>query len=219
MIWTLLLAHFLGDFPFQNNWMARCKWNVRVLSLHVSIHFVLMLLLVGASRNFLWPYLLLITLVHMGQDRLKIYLTDLWPKRLVLLFWLDQFFHFAVIWGIVTWVQTNQTPIITPRNSNWTIIGIAYLVVTYVWYICERVMHHADPEYLKNVEQTKLARMFTRSGLISFFFLIRGWVLPNTAFMLSWPYPESTYRKRALITDLSVSLIAFIFLFLTLGLG
>ena len=219
MLWTLLLAHFLGDFPLQNNWMARCKWIIRVLSLHVSIHFILMLLLVGQSRITLWPYLLLLTLVHMGQDRLKIYLTDLWPNRMVVLFYLDQLFHSAAIWGLVRWLQINQPQLIVEQNSTWAIIAIAYLVVTYVWYICERVMNHADPEYLKNVEQTKLSRMLSRSGMVSLFFLIRGWVLPNTALLLSWPYPDSIYRVRALTTDLTVSITAFIFLFLTLGLG
>jgi len=215
----LLLAHFLADFPLQTNWMVERKSNFWVLTLHVSIHFVLMFFLVGQSRNEIWPYLLVITLIHWGQDRLKLLLTDLWPQRMVQLFFMDQIFHYAAIWALITWLQAAQLHLGIIQNATWAIIGIAYLVVTYAWYICERVIAHTNVEYLKIVEETKITRMLARGGLVSLFFFVRGWALPNVAILPSWPYPESVYRKRALTTDLTVSFVVIGFLLITLGLG
>lgn len=219
MLWMLLLAHFLGDFPLQPDWMVRRKSNVWVLLLHVSIHFVLMLLLVGKVRLLILPHLLLLNAVHMAQDRLKKSLTDFWPGRMVGLFFVDQLLHCLAIWGLVTWVQSGVDIMIIEQNPVLAIIAIAYLVVTYTWYISERVINHADREYLTFIEETKVSRMLARSGIISIFFIVHAWAGSKLALLLTWPYPESIYRKRAIISDLSISIIVIIFLVGTLGLG
>jgi len=126
MIWALLLAHFLGDFPLQPDWMVRRKGNLWVLSLHVSVHFVLMVLLVGQNRNLIWSNLLLLALVHLVQDHLKIVLTDRWPGSTVPLFFLDQLLHYLAIWGFVVWIQTLSQDISLPWSPTWAIISIAY---------------------------------------------------------------------------------------------
>ena len=217
MFYTLILAHFLGDFPLQPNWIARRKSNFWVLTLHVSIHFILMILLVGQTRLLIWPHLLLLTLVHMGQDRLKIYLTDLWPARLVSFFFIDQILHYFAIWGLIMWIQTINPNLVKTQTQPWVIITIAYLVVTYTWYIFERVINHADTEYLKNIDETKIPRMLARGGLVSLFLLVRASTLPYLAVLLSWPYPSSIYRKRALFSDSGISLLVIIFLLVNLG--
>jgi hypothetical protein len=219
MLWMLLLAHLLGDFPLQPDWMVRYKRNIFVLALHVGIHFLLMFLLVGEARLVLWPYLLQLTVVHMIQDRLKIFLTDLRPNRRVVFFFVDQLLHYLTIWALFTWIKTSEHNLVITQNPAWAIIAIAFLVVTYIWNTSERVMYYSDTEYLKNMDETKIARMLARCGFISLFFLVRTWALPNLAALLSWPYPASIYRKRAVFSDLSISLIVIIFLLVTLGLG
>jgi hypothetical protein len=216
MAYTLILAHFLGDFPLQPNWMASRKSNFWVLSLHVSIHFIVMLLLVGQVRLLIWPYLLLLTLVHMGQDRLKVALTNLWPARTVFFFFIDQLLHYSAIWGLTVWIRALNPNLVNTQTRLWVIIAIAYLVVTYTWYISERVINHADAEYLKNIEETKIARMLARGGLVSLFPLVRAATLPYLAVLFSWPYPASIYRKRALFSDVGISLLVIIFLLVTL---
>lgn len=219
MIYLLILAHFLGDFPLQPNWMVRRKKNFWILSLHVGIHFVLMILLVGQTRLLIWPHLLLLSLLHMVQDHLKIYLTDLWPTRRLVFFFIDQILHYFSIWGFVMWIQAIHPSLAEIQTQSWTIIAIAYLVVTYTWYIIERVIYHADDEHQKNIGETKIPRMLARGGLVSLFFLVRTSTLPNLAFLFFSPYPPSIYRKRALVSDFAISLVVIIFLFVSLGLN
>jgi hypothetical protein len=217
MFYLLILSHFLGDFPLQPNWIVRRKSNFWVLSLHGSIHFVLMFLLVGKIRLLIWPQLLLLALVHMGQDRLKISLTKFWPALRVHFFFIDQFLHYFAIWGLVMWLQTTNSNLIKTQPQFWVVIAIAYLVITYTWYIIELVIYQADKEYLKYIQKTKISRMLARGGLVSLFIFLRSAVLPNLAFVLSPPYPPSKFRKRALLSDLSISLFVIIFLFVSHG--
>jgi len=219
MIWYLLLAHFIGDFLLQPDWMVRRKSNFWVLLLHVSIHFVLMVLLVGRSWNLIWPYLLILNLVHMAQDFLKIRLTNNWPNRMVSLFFIDQLLHLAAIFGTVASIHATRLEIALQENTTWAIIAIAYLVVSYTWYISERVINYSNADYLQIIEGTKFSRMIARSGFISLFFLVRALPFSNLAWLISWPYPNTAYRKRALISDLSISIFVIIFLLVTLGLG
>ena len=105
MFWYLLLAHLLGDFVFQNDWMVRNRDDIRVLSLHASIHFILMFLLVGSSRLQFWPFLLLIAVIHLIQDRVKNNLTNKHPDWTKSAFIADQFLHIFVIGVVVFWMQ------------------------------------------------------------------------------------------------------------------
>ena len=66
MFWTLLLAHFIGDYFLQTDWMVRNRDKFWVLTLHASIHLGVMLLLIGVSRSEYWPLISLLALIHMG---------------------------------------------------------------------------------------------------------------------------------------------------------
>ena len=68
MFWNLLLAHFIGDFLLQTDWMAQNRDRFWVLTLHVSIHIGAMLLLIGDARSEYWLLIILIALIHFGQD-------------------------------------------------------------------------------------------------------------------------------------------------------
>jgi hypothetical protein len=217
MLWALLLAHFLGDFPLQPDWMVRRKTNFWILLSHVSIHFLLMLLLVGQSRTQYWPYLLLIALIHMGQDWLKIFLTNRWPVQRVFLFFSDQLLHLFFIYIVVARIENLYPNGLTTQRPTWVLIAIAYLAATYTWYICERVIHHTNADHLKIIEETKIARMLVRSGMVSLFFLLRTWAISGLAFIFISPYPASSYRKQAVMTDVGVSLVVIVFLFITIG--
>jgi hypothetical protein len=217
MIWTLLLAHFLGDFPLQPDWMVRRKRELGMLALHAGVHFVLMILLVGKIRSFIWPHILVLSGFHLIQDCSKIVLTDRWPQQRVFLFFLDQLLHFAAIWGLFAWISASFPNIDTVAKPLWAIIGIAYLVSTYAWYISERVIHMDDSSFLQNIEATKFPRILVRSGLVSLFWLVRAWDGAGLALAILSPYPATEFRKRAILSDFGVSLAVILFLFLTLG--
>jgi hypothetical protein len=217
MVWQILLAHFIGDFVLQTDWMIRQKQKPGVLTLHVSIHFGVMLLLAGQLRSAIWPYLLLIALVHLVQDILKILLTNRRPHLAIHYFILDQVMHYFIIWGVITWFHLMNDHISSPEKPFWIIVSLAYLLVTYVWFISERFINLSNAEYVKNINETKFSRMLARFGLLSLFLLVRGWVLPGLAFIIPTPYPTSKYQQRALLTDLSVSVLSMLFLLWALG--
>ena len=216
MIWYLFLAHLLGDFVFQTDWMVRNRDNLKVLSLHAGIHFALMFLLVGQLRWIIWPYLLLLALVHLGQDRLKNNITNKRPEWVQAAFIIDQTLHFAAIIALVLWVQrmTELTPL--PEKPVWVLVAITYLFITYVWFIIERIFNLSNAEYLQNLNTTKFSRMLIRVGLVSLFVIIQTWTAAALA-VLSNPYSQKNFRQQAILTDVCVSLSAIIFLFWALG--
>jgi hypothetical protein len=213
MFWDLLLAHFLGDFVLQTDWMVKHRDNLWVLSLHASIHFVLMFLLAGQARSIIWPYLMLIAILHFIQDRVKNNITNKRKDWIEPGFILDQILHFVTIWAVVEWLQEGLGFTFPPQKPVGAIIGIAYLLVTYVWFIVERIFNFSNTEYLQNINNTKFSRMISRGGLISVFLLVWQRAIAGLAFIFPNPYPQSKFRKRAMLTDFSVSLFAMIFLF------
>lgn len=216
MFWTFLLAHFSGDFLLQPDWMVRKRDNIWVLSLHASIHFVVMFLLVGASRGTYWPHIALLALVHFTQDALKIYLVRKRPGWTVPAFIVDQLVHYSFLWVFVTWMQRlGLTPGI--QRPAWVIMALVYLFVTYVWFISERVLNISNGEYLRDINQTKFSRMLSRAGMVSLYLLIWSWVAPGLAMAFHNPYGASRFSRRALVTDLIVSGGAVLFLFWGIG--
>lgn len=213
MVWNLLLAHFLGDFVFQTDWMVKHRDNLWVLSLHAFIHFVLMVVLVGQLRLEFWPYLVLIAILHLIQDRIKNTITNKRSDWIGRGFVIDQFFHFATIWFVTWWFQQNTDMVATTEKPYWAIIGVTYICVTFVWFITERIFNLSNVDYLQFVNNSKISRMVSRASLISISLLVWRWAVPALAITLTNPYPRSQYRRRAVLTDVSVSLVAMIFLF------
>ncbi len=217
MFWNLLLAHLIGDFLLQTEWMVQNRKKFWVLTLHVSIHLGLMLLLIGESRTEYWSLITLLALIHMGQDSLKITLVQKKPGWSVAAFILDQILHLVII-GVFTWgFKMGGETLFMSQKTFWVMIAIAFLFVTYVWYISERVFYRSKPDYVLNINDTKFSRMITRAGLVSAFLLVRSWAFPSLAMVLTNPYTSSKYRQRASLTDVSVSVFAMIFLFWALG--
>ena len=135
MFWNFLLAHLTGDFLLQSDWMVENRDKFWVLTLHASIHLSLMLLLVGDVRSFLWPVIVLIALIHLGQDALKVYLVRKKPGLSRPAFILDQLLHIFILWIFITGFQLGSGSMPITRQPAWLMISIAYLAVTFVWFI------------------------------------------------------------------------------------
>ena len=217
MIWDLLFAHFLGDFLLQTDWIARKKGNFWVLGLHVAIVFALMFLLVGDVRALIWPYLLFIAVTHLVQDRGKILLTQWNQRARVAFFFLDQLLHIVIILGVLAWFNMQHGPLPASDKPYWAIIGLVLLLVTNVWFITERVIYADNIGYVESINETKHPRMLSRAVLTGLFFLLSLWVFPGLAFLYQAPYPYSSYQKRALLTDMCVSVFGVLLLLWALG--
>lgn len=217
MAWYLLLAHILGDFVLQTDWMVRRRDDLRVLSLHAGIHFALMFLLAGPSRSGIWPYLLLLALEHLVQDRIKNTITNKRPDWTRAAFIIDQAIHITAIWSVVWWIEQVIGPLPLQEKPTWVLIVITYLFVTFVWFVIERLFNLTNADYLENINNTKYSRMLTRTGMVSLFLIIQAWTTSGFALVLSNPYAHKKFRQRALMTDIGISLFAIFFLSWALG--
>jgi hypothetical protein len=219
MFWYLLLAHFIADYPLQPGWMVANKRNLGVLGLHVSVHFVTMLLILWSSKNVLWSYLLLITAIHFLIDLGKNIVWAVRPQWIIWPYVIDQLLHYLSLALISGLILRNISISKLPLAHPWVIYALGYLLVTYVTFISERVFAHAIPAYIQEAVKLFWPRLLIRAALLSVFLLL--WrPFPALALSISLsvelPYLTGNYRARALITDLVVALAGFIFIRLLL---
>ncbi len=102
-ILTLILAHLLADFPFQQRWLAAYKLeNFMGVLLHAATHLAIGLLLflpfLGEGR--VWTALLLVSGLHAAIDQTKIRLLKKSRLHPLFLFFADQLLHGLVLAGI-----------------------------------------------------------------------------------------------------------------------
>lgn len=100
----LLIAHFIGDFALQPlKWVndkADKKHKSKFIYLHVLVHLILLLLVLGFNLD-LWPYILSIIFSHLIIDIAKLNLQN--SKNTRALFFIDQLLHLLVI-GLVVYL-------------------------------------------------------------------------------------------------------------------
>lgn len=214
MFWHLILAHFLADYPLQTNWMVANKRQPPVLLLHISIHFVVMFLVVGASRWVVWPFLLLLASIHLIIDVGKITLNARRPDWVILPYVIDQILHVVSITGIAYWTVQSISNTALPFSPQLAVFATAYLLVTYVWYISERVMTYATPDYRQELVAQAWPRMFARGLFLSGFIWLLGprlAVQDNPAVLAAFPYVTGRYGRRAIAIDLLVAAGGLVF--------
>jgi hypothetical protein len=215
LFWYLLLAHFLADYPLQPDWMARNKTQLRVLSLHVAIHFLVMIGLVAPSAILLWPYLLVLAAIHFLIDIGKILVSLRYPQWVSWPYLIDQSFHIITIGLFSVWIGNNLNSIPFPANRALVVYSLGYLMATYVWFISERLLSNKDPHYKRLVIRQAWSRMLVRAGLLTA--LLLSWnAVSGKAVVMYLPFlatallPQYTHglHKRALIIDMSVAVAA-----------
>lgn len=124
----LILAHLIGDFGLQFKSWVEHKRKHRIKSgylyLHVGIHFIATLLLlwpeITANLFYLWiPAIILVT--HYAIDAAKLGLSGNRSKenferdrlRGQMLFFVDQFLHLGVIFGLWFWIDGDALTLIS----------------------------------------------------------------------------------------------------------
>lgn len=203
MFWILFLAHLIADYPLQTDWMVQAKRTWSGLTVHVTIHFVTMLVLVWPATRFIWPQLLALAGLHFAIDAFKNYLATHKPGWVVGPYFFDQFLHLVSIWIVATWIMSSPPPVSPLLPVSWAILSIGYLLATYVWYITERVIVHGRPSYGKLVQATRWSRIILRGGLLTLGMLFFGLANRSIAWVILPPFSTPSGR-RALLTDIVV---------------
>lgn len=102
----LLLAHFLGDFLFQTEKSVKNKEERKIWSpqlyLHIAIHSILLIILLGSAPAF-WQIFFIVIIAHYAIDLGKLYLQKENTRRPA--FFIDQILHLAVVGLTAEWYQ------------------------------------------------------------------------------------------------------------------
>ncbi len=211
LFWTLLLCHFLADYPLQTDAIVQAKRHLSGLLWHVTIHLVTMLVIVvgllEADGRLALPYLVALTVCHFLIDVWKNVLSSrLLPSWGMFCYLQDQALHLLSIVGISYWIGSSGGPIID--HPHWVIPAIAYVLVTHAWFVTERVFYfHKDPHYRDWAISQSWSRMIGRAVMLSAWFL--GWGLWGLSVLLGglvyhWMDLAGAFRTRGLVIDLCV---------------
>lgn len=218
MFWILFLAHLLGDYPFQPNWLVANKHRTWALLLHSAIHFLFMFVLVRQVRLLILPQLIYLTIAHMLTDAAKTTISSKGPLTVQSSYLLDQLIHIVLIWLTATWIETSIPAVIAVLSWEWMVIAAGYVFVTYVWMTTERLLTENSPQYNHEVITQVWPRMITRTvfftiGLILFHSQVNAILLA----LVNIPYFSGKYRGRALLTDLAVAILTTIVVLIAIG--
>jgi uncharacterized membrane protein len=137
----LLLAHAIGDFVLQPYKWVKDKEVKKHKSKHLYYHTLihLLLLLIVLEFNFeLWPYILIITITHLGIDIGKLNLKN--KKNDRALFLIDQILHLAVIAGVVLFRYSSEFYIENMLTKEVILIILALIMLTRVSSITMQVI-------------------------------------------------------------------------------
>jgi len=214
MFWHLYLAHLIGDYPLQPNWMVKIKHTWYGLLLHVGVHLAVLLVIVGAARRVLWPYLLALTFVHFGIDLLKNGFTKYQPQWVAGPYLFDQLLHLSSVLLVASWINQAIAADELLESGRWLVYTGGYLIATYAWFITERVLVHADEGYRRELVAQLWPRMLARAAMVTAW--LWGWQLlvigmaPLIGMNIQLPYKSATYRRQMLVIDIGVALAAAI---------
>lgn len=215
MFWFLLLAHFFADYHLQTNWIVVNKNRSGVLFLHVFIHFLISLIFVLIYAREVWPFVILLAIIHFLIDTGKNYFNETRPNWVVAPYFIDQSIHLVSLVFIAVLMENYSGIPPFALKPLWLIALIAYLVVTYVWYISERIIAFHDSAYFQQVIDKEWSRMLARAVFLSLSLLL--WFSFSNTFVVmlglfKFPYKLQTFGVRALLTDLAIALAGAIFI-------
>lgn len=141
----LLLAHLLGDFPLQTTKMIRMKhikrynFRLKALACHMIIHIALLLLILQFDFKY-WLGMVIIIVSHLGFDVLKLIAHDEKWLSTRYLFFIDQFLHVSVIFGVVYFYIPFEWSIAKLYTPESLLLIVAILMVTSVTSIIMKVL-------------------------------------------------------------------------------
>lgn len=209
MFWYLLLAHFIGDYPLQSDWMVANRNKARVRLLHGTIHLAVMLLFTFPISLRVWTWLLIVSALHMSIDFSKGWLSARRPRWNRWLYVVDQALHYLILAGLSVCIGPSAAEQL-PIPGLVVLLAIGFLLVSYIWMISERVLFAGQPG-ASEMHERAVPRAWVRCGLLAIVLL--GWyaVFPvSLAILIHFPYPANRIGIRALVIDvLVIAIVAF----------
>lgn len=188
--------------------MAQRKTNFWVLLLHVSIHFLLLLVILFPASSIIWPYLLALAAFHFVNDASKNWLKIHRPTWVAWPYLVDQFIHISSLVLFASWIYANTKGLLVALPLPVAILTAGLVLVTFFWEITEKVLGAGAGPFMKEKPAWRWKRLALRAGFYAAILLSRQAILPYALALSPWlPYANSPAGKRALLTDVLVSLI------------
>jgi hypothetical protein len=145
----------------------------------------------------------------------KNYFNNTRPNWVVAPYFIDQSIHLVSLVFIAVLMGNYSGIPPFAFKPIWLIALIAYLVVTYVWYISERIIAFHNTAYFHQVVDKEWSRIVARAVYLSLA-LVFWFSFSNTSIaMLSvfkFPYKLQKFGIRALLTDLAIAIAGAIFI-------
>jgi len=219
LFWTLLLAHFIGDYPLQTDAMVVAKQRLSGLCLHIAVHLVVMIVflfgVLGLDPKDLWGMVAAIAATHFLIDWCKTQAGKRWPDVIVVPYVVDQFAHYATLLLAAWWADSTHDLDLFLPTREWIVPMVTILVATYVTYITEKVCSLTDAERLARVNAQGWHRMVSRATL-----LCGLWLGPTTLWgaltlvcgvSFHW-FDLAGRRVPEVIMDLVIAIAAYLFM-------
>jgi len=206
-----VLSHLIADYPLQSDWLVSVKRTWWGLLLHVSVHLAMLVILAGPALSALWFYLVGLAAIHYLIDSFKNWLSRVRPQWINGAYIFDQFLHLLSLIAVTLWIGATVPLPIAPGfllPADWTALLIGLSFCTVVWYISERVLSHATPDYQREVVARCWQRIFVRATLFFVFLWIGQWAGLVIFPLFVAPYPSAPHRSRAIVTDVAVALLS-----------
>jgi hypothetical protein len=208
ILWSLLFSHFLADFTFQTNFIARWKKeNIWGVWAHVLIFLVTTFIITFTSLNDIWFKLggmyfqgwfvvVFLCLFHLLEDQWRVW--SIQEKKFpdnTLFFLFDQFVHIGFIVLVIP--SIDRQPLIP---VIWMQLGILFVLNTHfatilIYYLSKDLDHNAvlvvQRKYMPIIERLALAGCFFLPHVgwlvcIIAWLSFRGWIIITRQQRRSW---------------------------------
>lgn len=211
MFWTFLLAHLTADYPLQTDRLVIAKKHLPGLTIHVGIHWIVMMLLLIPVIEIVWPFILVVAILHFCIDAFKNFLGRRRPQWVIGPYIFDQFLHVSSLLLVSIWMaQTVELPS-WQVTSPAVIYAIGFLLSTYTWFVSERILVYRYDNRRLSVTSTMWPRMGTRLLLYALAVapITYAWVLTLLAVIIvAILYRRYYYPRSWLLVDVGVAVVS-----------
>lgn len=210
MLWIIILCHLIADYPLQTQAMVKAKQNLVGLLMHVSIHFLTMVVMLSGIFHYSFKasfaIAFTVSFFHFCIDLWKNILSTLRPKWVIFIYIQDQVLHVLSI--IVSVKLFSYFGLFIASQvldiSNFILI-LSFILVTHVWFVTEKVLSYKHKAYQQAVTKTMWSRMMSRAIFLSCTILgLNFWsvLVIVGGILVVWSDLQENYRYQMIALDL-----------------
>jgi len=199
IFWCLILSHFLADFTFQTNFIA--KWKDKSIWGRLSHVFIFLAItfiitfpaldeiwiihwpLIGTLSLYGWFCVVVLTVLHLAEDQFRIWCVH--ERKLSnnsFFFAYDQLVHVSLIILFTPWSIAPSVLSIPWMRIGTLLVLCTHFTTIVVFYLEKDIYGHA-----RMIVQEKYMAMAERLVIVLLFFLPGGWwAICIAAWVLFW---------------------------------